>query len=341
MSSWKIIKNKPELYESKMKLKESFLCVFENFLLHRSKYKLGQSLDSSELISGEKSEYKWIVRIYPNGYSLHMNCVVIKLSCLNEEFKNRMHNVTYNISILNKMNMKVRQFSIESFNRDTYRHDLESMKISKQAIQPLLINENLKVLIEIKTIINHLPTAVYPESNDLLKFLENEKFTDVILEFNGTELKTHKILLSLKSSVFCAMFENETMKETQENRVVIDDIDAEVGRQMLEFIYTDREPSKLNELTTELLIVSDKYGIDELKKMCEKKLIKNINRDNSVSVLIFSNMYNGELLKKCAIDFIGVNAELLKSVEFKNLERNDTELAMEVYRHLLTKNLKI
>lgn len=65
-------------------------------------------------------------------------------------------------------------------------------------------------------------------------------------------------LLTARSPVFSAMFEHE-MEERKQNRVAITDIEPDVMREMLTFIYTGRAPN-LSNMADELLSASDKVG---------------------------------------------------------------------------------
>lgn len=68
-----------------------------------------------------------------------------------------------------------------------------------------------------------------------------------------------KILISARSPVFAAMFEHE-MEERKRNRVDITDVDHEVLREMLRFIYTGRAPN-LEKMADDLLAAADKVCI--------------------------------------------------------------------------------
>lgn len=62
-----------------------------------------------------------------------------------------------------------------------------------------------------------------------------------------------------QSPVFMAMFEHE-MEERKHNRVDIADVDADVLREMLRFIYTGRSAS-LDKMADDLLAAADKVII--------------------------------------------------------------------------------
>lgn len=70
-----------------------------------------------------------------------------------------------------------------------------------------------------------------------------------------------KLLFFLKarSAVFAAMFEHD-MVESMLNRVVITDIDHEVLKEMLNFMYTGKTPN-LNKMAQGLLAAADKVKL--------------------------------------------------------------------------------
>ena len=93
-------------------------------------------------------------------------------------------------------------------------------------------------------------------SEDLSGLFESQKFSDVILCVGGKEFYVHKAILGARSPVFAAMFEHE-MEEKKQNRVEITDMDPEVLREMLRFIYTGKAPY-LDKWDAELLAAADK-----------------------------------------------------------------------------------
>lgn len=102
-----------------------------------------------------------------------------------------------------------------------------------------------------------VPDCRLPE--DLGSIFESQKFSDVILCVGEkVSFSVHKAILAARSPVFSAMFEHE-MEEKKQNRVDITDMDAEVLREMLRFIYTGKAPF-LDKLDAELLAAADKVS---------------------------------------------------------------------------------
>lgn len=79
-------------------------------------------------------------------------------------------------------------------------------------------------------------------------------------DFNGTNLWILR-LFTARSPVFQAMFEHE-MEERKHNRVDITDVDHEVLREMLRFIYTGKA-SNLEKMADDLLAAADKVKTDK------------------------------------------------------------------------------
>lgn len=99
-------------------------------------------------------------------------------------------------------------------------------------------------------------------SEDLSQLFESQKFSDVILTVGGKEFYAHKAILAARSPVFAAMFEHE-MEEKKQNRVDITDMDHEVMKEMLKFIYSGKSP-QLEKMADELLAAADKVCLDLL-----------------------------------------------------------------------------
>ena len=93
-------------------------------------------------------------------------------------------------------------------------------------------------------------------SDDMGQLFESQRFSDVTLSVGGREFQAHKALLAARSPVFAAMFEHE-MEERKHNRVDITDVDHEVLREMLRFIYTGKT-NNLEKMADDLLAAADK-----------------------------------------------------------------------------------
>jgi speckle-type POZ protein len=129
----------------------------------------------------------------------------------------------------------------------------------------------------------HLHDKTQTRDNDkqdlILRQLEElfEKMpflSDVTFNVQGQKFPAHVIILAMRSPVFAAMFLHPT-KEMQSGEVKVDDIDPDVFQEVLRYLYTGLTRSTtMDVMAPELLVVADKYLLEELKTRCETHLIR-------------------------------------------------------------------
>ena len=144
---------------------------------------------------------------------------------------------------------------------------------------------------------------------DYEKYFLSKTFSDMQFIVDEEVFHVHKIILSIRSEVFAAMFAHD-MKENNENKVKIENIDSRVFQEVLRYMYTGKV-SDIDIIVKDLLVAADKYMLQELKKICEdhfKKTDKNI-----FEYRIIADTFNLRNLKKKIIMFIAENSEALLS----------------------------
>ncbi|XP_044575295.1 speckle-type POZ protein-like A [Cotesia glomerata] len=204
----------------------------------------------------------------------------------------------------------------------------------------LLPNDTLTVCVElivydeyitVKNPNNLLEGSKRKLSDDFKELFETKKKCDVTIKVGGKEFCAHKVILIARSSVFEAMFSHD-MKENKENEVTIPDIDPEVFKKVLDYIYTDRVDDLIS-FAEKLLEAADKYQLQGLKNLCECSLSKTLTPGNAVKILILADRHYAKPLKEFAIDFITNNWVKFKNTEeIKELEKADASLACSVLR---------
>lgn len=125
----------------------------------------------------------------------------------------------------------------------------------------------------------------------MLQLLERGEFADVTFIINETRIKGHKCILASRSSFFKNMF-TVGMRESEESIISVQDINLPTFMKLLEFIYSDQ----LNDLESaeqaiDVLVAANKYGLDRLKRLCEKFLVQLIDLENVVELLYLSDMH--------------------------------------------------
>ena len=81
------------------------------------------------------------------------------------------------------------------------------------------------------------------------------------------------------------------------------DIEPEVFKEMISFIYSNRVPN-LSTMAGPLLYAAEKYQLDGLKAKCEQFLSYNLQVGNAVQKLQPAQTYNTSQLKENALLFI-------------------------------------
>ena len=172
-------------------------------------------------------------------------------------------------------------------------------------------------------------------TDDLGELWENSLFTDCCLLVAGHEFKAHKAILAARSPVFRAMFENE-MKESLKNPIEIMDLDLDVFKEMMGFIYTGKAPHlHSHSMACDLLAAADRYGLEDLMVMCEDALCRSLSVENAAHTLIVADLHSTEHLKTQALHFIIVYAsEVSKTSGWMSMVESHPHLVVEAFHSL-------
>ncbi|XP_034356841.1 TD and POZ domain-containing protein 1-like [Arvicanthis niloticus] len=171
--------------------------------------------------------------------------------------------------------------------------------------------------------------------DDLGELWEKSLFTDCCLVVGGHEFRAHKAILAARSPVFRAMFEHE-MKESLTNQVEIQDMDPQVFKEMMSFIYTGKMPQLHSySMAIGVLAAADEYGLEGLMAMCEDALYRNLSVENAANTLILADLHSIEQLKAQALDFISVHAsEVSETSGWKSMVESQPHLVAEAFHSL-------
>jgi len=160
--------------------------------------------------------------------------------------------------------------------------------------------------------------SYYTLGGDFLELMEAGDFSDVKIQCEGREFKCHKAVLSCRSAVFQAMFQqrNQNMVEQQKNVVDIVDLSAGTVERMLKYVYSGQLVN--SEEDNELLAAADKYDLSDLKACCERSLAASLSNHNCVDLLILADRHTAVNLRKSAMAFVlGNLSSVVKSVNWQ------------------------
>ena len=175
------------------------------------------------------------------------------------------------------------------------------------------INIEVKmILLEAKFgVINEV--VIPPCSYDLLTvqaLITQERFNDVKItitteqeaEAQPVHFFAHKDILVTKSPVIAKMFECD-LQESATSSIIVSDIEPEVFKEVLSFIYTNQVPN-LSTMAAPLLYAAEKYQLDGLKVKCEQFLSYTLQVGNAVQALQLAQTYNASQLKENVLLYI-------------------------------------
>ncbi|XP_049796805.1 protein roadkill-like isoform X3 [Schistocerca nitens] len=168
---------------------------------------------------------------------------------------------------------------------------------------------------------------------DLGALLDAEDGAIVTMIAGETRLMAHKAVLSARSPVLAAMFQHD-MLEASSGQVTIPDVEGEVLRQVLTYMYTLQAP-KLPSMAPQLLAVADKYCLSALKSLCEQQVIAQLAVDNAAAAAVLAVRYSCQNLTAAAIAFVKAHTHKVLATQcWADAMRNQLEDVIEVTRLL-------
>jgi len=164
----------------------------------------------------------------------------------------------------------------------------------------------------------------------MMSLLDYQEYADVAFLVDGEIIYANRAILAVRSEYFRAMFYRSGMREQQYQPhkpkqlpsraassfssndndtaaltpIEMLDISRDVFLKVLEFLYTDSVKDISHEISIPLLIVSERFCLDRLKRLCEDALRRDIDVNNVISIYITSYRHHAMGLKDIALEFI-------------------------------------
>ncbi|XP_047074805.1 BTB/POZ and MATH domain-containing protein 2-like [Lolium rigidum] len=190
--------------------------------------------------------------------------------------------------------------------------------------------------------------------DNLSRLLEATEGADVSFKVKDEVFPAHKIILAMRSPVFWVDFYGP-MRDESRRIVTVEDMQPAVFRGLLHFIYTDSLPplddldddddddDEYDEMLRHLLVAADRYGIERMKLMCERKLCQNLYVGTVATTLALADQHHCSQLKDACIQFINSSDRMDDVVEtqgYKNLKRECPAIFADIWEKA-AKNRKI
>lgn len=168
---------------------------------------------------------------------------------------------------------------------------------------------------------------------DLLDLLESATDSNVTFVVQEERILAHRAILSKRCDYFERMFASG-MQETVDKEVEVKDAEPEVFRGLLHYLYSGTPPRNLAEIALKLLVMADKYDVEELKQIAESHVSANLTADNVVESLLVADCLNHESLKSRARSvFRGTFDAAMRSSESQEMLKSRPDLLLELLSH--------
>lgn len=167
-------------------------------------------------------------------------------------------------------------------------------------------------------------------------FIKQSKCDVYFLFENDEKIGAHIPILTAGSPVFCAMFEHE-MTESITRKVNIQDIQVDIFRQLLHYIYTGQPLQPITENSAPYLYVAaDKYQIDGLKEECVRFLLCCIRIDNALDLMAWAHIHLiEEVVEETLIFAARFSHDICYHDSWERLIRNHPDLCVIATRRML------
>jgi predicted house-cleaning noncanonical NTP pyrophosphatase (MazG superfamily) len=153
---------------------------------------------------------------------------------------------------------------------------------------------------------------------DIQNALKNENSKDFTVKINENEFKVHKFILTARSPTLAVMIKNNP----DADELILEDIEVEVFKIILDFIYDDKTPNNCDENSEKVFAAAGKLKLDLLMKEVGNILSVNLKPEKSFEVLKLASQFNHEELKRKSFEEVKMylNDENLKDELMENLE---------------------
>uniref|UniRef100_A0A0E0QZG5 BTB domain-containing protein n=2 Tax=Oryza TaxID=4527 RepID=A0A0E0QZG5_ORYRU len=311
----------------------------------------GQALRSSPFSAGGRT---WYISYYPNGgRETNKHCISFFIH-LDDDTVNDdvMAQVTF--SLLDRHGNPVRShtvtttlynFSVASSNALGFENFIRRDDLQRSEY----LNDDCFAIAVRLVITEESPSFTVPPSNMHLDYgdlLSSKEGTDVEFVVGGETFAAHRLVLAARSPVFKAeLF--KPMEEGTTDVIKIDNMDAQVFKALLVFIYTDTWPEIGQDETTmvqQLLVAANKYSLSRLKIMCEDKLCSYIDTSSVVTMLMLADKYQCHGLKKVCFNFLASSRALslvMKADNFWCLIQSHPTMLKDLIYNIVTHQLEI
>lgn len=186
------------------------------------------------------------------------------------------------------------------------------------------------------------PKVAVPPSDiaaHLGKLLESKEAADVTFYVGEDTFAAHKVVLAMRSPVFKAELFGP-MREVGAQVLPIKDIQPDVFKALLHFIYTDSLSiiddlvgDDRGEMIRHLLVAADRYAMERLKLICESDLCENLNVQTVAATLALADQHHCASLRDACIEFMSSSSmdDIVATQGFVDLKTNCPSVLVDAF----------
>ncbi|XP_035210778.1 speckle-type POZ protein-like [Stegodyphus dumicola] len=173
--------------------------------------------------------------------------------------------------------------------------------------------------------------TTYPKVlHDLQNMYEMSDQSDFVLICEDLEIRAHKCVLSSRSPVLAKMFQH-VLTESTENRMVITDINPDVLKELLQFIYCGGINQTSYSMIHDLYYAADKYCLPDLKDICRECIVSSLSASTIFKTITLASRHQDEELMQKSLSFLASVFENIKCTEAWTIFLNeDPPLGVQV-----------
>ena len=169
----------------------------------------------------------------------------------------------------------------------------------------------------------------------LTEIFEKQVTADVKFVVKSQPIGAHLNVVVPFSPVMAAMLDNDRFQEGLTKTVHIDDMEPDVFKEMLRYLYTGKVP-QLEQMTESLFVAADRFQIQGLKDLCAEQLIQQLDLNNAVRYLVLGHLHSVPQLLEASLQCLEKNKKKLWSrTDWENFAQSYPELFYQVTGRLM------
>ncbi|XP_064459370.1 speckle-type POZ protein B-like [Ornithodoros turicata] len=298
--------------------------IIKDFNTHLAEYK--GCMKSSTFCQPDDPRTSWRLLIYPNGICEARGWVSLYLKLASR--RARSFRARAEFSLIRDDGTHAAQTTVEA----EFRTQQPTCGVPKFLNKEQLLNtatsmlpdDALTIVCKVTVLgeISHTAYATAPVvrsekdcdfTDDFNRLYRTGQFSDFVISAGNKEFRVHKAVLAARSPVFLAMLVSPS-KESQEDRMTIEDLKPDAVEKMLAYMYTGKATG-IGSVMNDLLRAADKYQMPLLKTMCAEWMKSELSAKNVADVFLLAATYSVPELMISAGNYISAHAAEVVSTE--------------------------